>query len=577
MAFIYCEEGVKGKTRWEIPKDTSVMGRLPECEIHIDNDAVSRRHVRIIKKDDNYYISDVGSRNGTRLDGKEIRPLENGQPVAGPDHLLRDGATFQICEFDFTFHLDDVRPGGRKTTVDTTLPGKTQLGPFLIDEREEADSSSESSTIMSQVDVTSSAGSVHLKASLEARLTALVEITRSLGNSLKFDEVLPKVIDSLFKIFVQADRGFIVLKTESGELVPKWFKVRKGRNDETVRISRTIVNQVMDSKKAILSRNTNQEFEQVSSIADLRIRSMMCAPLLDAEGNAFGVMQIDTWSLTNAFNEEDLDVLASVAMQAGLAINAAQMHESALKQKEIEQDLELAHEVQKAFLPSEKPNIEGYDFFSYYQSANHVGGDYFDYIPLPDGRWAIIVADVVGHGVAAAMMMAKLSAEAKFSLASESHPDVAVTKLNDRLSEIQVDRFVTFVMCVIDPEKDEVTIVNAGHMAPIWKKESGDLAEPSEDISGLPLGIVEGMDYKQVTVKIQPGETMTMFTDGINEAENQAEVEFSIDRIRDHVRKNASDVHVIGKAITEDVQNYIGDLDQFDDMCLVCFGRLPEG
>src|SRR4029077_1270972 len=109
-------------------------------------------------------------------------------------------------------------------------------------------------------------------------------------------EVLPQVLNSLFKIFVQADRAFIVMRTEDGKLVPLATKVRREDTEDTIRVSRTIVNQVMQAKEAILSADaaTDQKFEMSQSIADFRIRAMMCAPLLDSEGNAMGVLQIDT-------------------------------------------------------------------------------------------------------------------------------------------------------------------------------------------------------------------------------------------------------------------------------------------
>src|SRR5690606_4744507 len=142
------------------------------------------------------------------------------------------------------------------------------------------------------------------------------------------------------------------------------------------------------------------------SIADFRIRSMMCAPLIGADGRAFGALQIDTLDQRSRFSREDLEVLAGVAAQAALALEYAQHLDQALARKELERDLELARQVQRGFLPSAKPGVNGYVFYNYYQPAHHVGGDYFDYVQLPDGRLAIIVADVVGHGVAAALLMA---------------------------------------------------------------------------------------------------------------------------------------------------------------------------
>src|SRR5438270_12704557 len=111
----------------------------------------------------------------------------------------------------------------------------------------------------------------------------------------------------------------------------------------------------------------------------------------------------------------------------------------------------LTTEDKHCFLPHHRPEIARYDFFDYYQPASQVGGDYFDYSPLPDGQSAIVVADVVGHGVAAALLMAKLSAETRFALFSEATPAIAVTKLNERICATNMQRFVTLIMVVLEP------------------------------------------------------------------------------------------------------------------------------
>ena len=226
---------------------------------------------------------------------------------------------------------------------------------------------------MSKLDVSSSSrGGLHVSASAEVKLAAMVEITQSLGRALALDEVLPQVLKSLFKIFVQADRGFIVLQTPDGKLIPRWVRLRREDANDTLRISRTIIRHVMESKEAILSADaaSDERFEMSQSIADFRIRSMMCAPLLDNEGNAFGALQIDTLDQRQRFTKEDLELLVSTASQAAIAIQNAQLHEQALKQREMERDMQLASEVQHGFLPDQRPELPGYEFFDYYQPAD---------------------------------------------------------------------------------------------------------------------------------------------------------------------------------------------------------------
>jgi serine phosphatase RsbU (regulator of sigma subunit) len=235
--------------------------------------------------------------------------------------------------------------------------------------------------------------------------------------------------------------------------------------------------------------------------------------------------------------------------------------------------MQLAREVQLGFLPEAKPQIDGYQFFHYYQPAEQVGGDYFDYISLPDGRVAVIVADVVGHGVAAALLMAKLSAEARFALYSEPQPAAAVTRLNERLCAMQVQRFVTMVMVVINPKMSKAHVVLAGHMPPLHRKADGTLIEPGDEIAGLPLGITDSMGYEQLELQIEKGDVLTLYTDGINECANAGGAMYGIDRLREHVRSRVMEPAVIGQTIVDDVRQFLGKALQNDDMCLVCFGR----
>jgi len=345
---------------------------------------------------------------------------------------------------------------------------------------------------------------------------------------------------------------------------------------ETIRVSRTIVNKVMETQEAILSADVmmDEEFNKAQSIADFRIRSMMCAPLLDSLGNSMGVIQVDTVKQSKRFQQEDLEVLLAVASQAGIAIDNAQMHELALRQRVMDRDLELANEVQHRFLPDTRPAVAGYEFFDFYRPAHQIGGDYFDYLHLPDDRVGVIVADVVGKGVAAALLMAKLSAEARFCLASGGDAAAAVSMLNRRLCELHLDRFVTAVVALLDSKRHEVSIANAGHMAPILRTKDGKVMEPSSAEAGLPLGIDETPDYSQAKVHLGPGESLTMYTDGLNEAVSETGEYFTIDRIRKRIQATSGLPSVVGDAVIQDVCRFIGQGTQSDDMCLVTLGRL---
>ena len=303
-------------------------------------------------------------------------------------------------------------------------------------------------------------------------------------------EVLPPVLECLFKIFLQADRGFIMLTDAEGTLQVRESKFRRPQ-DDTVRISRTIMRMVMDQKQAIISADAAEDsrFGLTESIAQFQIRSFMCDPLINRDDEVLGTVQLDTLDPMREFKDQDLEILAAVTSQAAAAIQSARLHEAALEQRALQRDLELAQQVQMALLPQQRPEIEKYRFFDYYRAANKIGGDYFDYVTLPDGRLAVIVADVTGHGIASALLMSKLAAEVRFCLATIDQPAGVMTQLNQRLCAGGVDdRFVTMVLMVLHPDHDELTIVNAGHQPPLCRNPDATFDDLAPDSAGLPWG-----------------------------------------------------------------------------------------
>ncbi len=550
--------------KYEIDRATMVMGRHPDCEIHINAGAVSRHHAQVTAADGKFFIEDLQSRNGTfvndeRIDGRQ---------------LLRHADSVRICDVGFRFEDQDFVKKQAAAARDTGFaidPGSSQS--IVIDDDRDSPSGSK---VMTKIEVSDTAR-MRLDTNPITKLKAVLEITRSLSKSLSLDEVLPKVIDSLFTIFPQADRGFIVLKEgDEGRLVPKAVKFRRPDDDDEIRISRTIVDGVMTSKEAVLSADaaTDSRFQMSQSIADFRIRSMMCAPLLDSEGNALGVIQIDTLNQTTRFQDDDLEVLGGVAAPAGLAVENAQLHEDQLKQQALQRDLQMARRVQLGFLPSAPPEISGYHFFDYYDSAYEVGGDYHDYIELPDGRLAIIVADVSGKGISAALLTAKLSAEMRFCLATETDPAAAVTKLNAVFSQGGwEDRFVTMILMVLEPVSGNVTLVNAGHMPPLVRLGDQSVEMPGSEKAGLPIGVTEEFEYEPYLITLSPGDGLAAFTDGFSEAMNAEEELYGVEQLEARFADPLSSISDLGEHILEDVKRHVAGHPQSDDMCLVCVGR----
>jgi serine phosphatase RsbU (regulator of sigma subunit)/pSer/pThr/pTyr-binding forkhead associated (FHA) protein len=560
MACLQVLKGLNPGQLFPVDKDRFILGRHPDCDIVLDIGAVSRQHAQIVRENGDYFVEDLHSRNGT---------IVNGETIAAR-RRLQDNDRLKICDLLFTFHL------GKPGDVASGSLARGSDGPLLlVDEEDDEDSSS---TIMSKLDVSFSDSRMRMTVRPEAKLRALVEISQNLGRVLALDAVLPKLLDSLFKIFIQADRGLIVLReTENGPLLLKAVKHRRPGAEESVRISRTIVHQAMNSKEAILSADaaTDSRFDMSQSIADFRIRSLMCAPLIDSEGQALGVIQIDTLDQRSRFRQDDLEVLASVAQQAAIVIENAHLHESSLQQERVQRDLELAHQVQRGFLPPGPPRLAGYQFFDFYESANELGGDYYDYVELPGGRLAIVVADVAGKGIPAALLMAKFSADVRYCLATEPNPAQAVNRLNAVVAAGGwQDRFVTCVVAVIELASGAITVVNAGHLSPLLRRTDGRIVSIGDEQAGMPLGIDGDSRYEQVTLPLAGGESLVLFTDGLSEAMNLAGDLFGIARIHEALAAPADDPAVLGRHLLARVREFVGSKPQSDDICLAACGRL---
>jgi sigma-B regulation protein RsbU (phosphoserine phosphatase) len=568
MAILLSTDDSVPHRRYILGGNPVLIGRHPECDVLVDDGSISRKHAKISYADGNYYIEDLDSRNGTFLNDQQVMQRTK----------LYDDSEIRVCDTVLVFRLNDQATSSARPSA-PVIRDSTYVMPsaiLLADDLEGAQAPVQSRI---EAPVLNSGGLKRVSA--ENKLAALTKITYALSETVERDEVLTKILDFLFELFVEADRGFIILKTDDGRLQPLGFKTRRSGDDEQVRISRTIVNQVMESKTAIISSDaaTDDRFDTAKSIVDfqVRIRSIMCAPLINSQDVSIGVIQLDTLKQSVAFSEADLETLVTVALQASLAIQKADLFRDLKKTADLKTDLALAHELQQRFLPQRNPALPEYQFFSYYQPMQQVGGDYYDYLPLGDRQLAIIAADVVGHGIAAALLMAKVSADSRFALATSRSAVEAVEKMNNSLSDLNIDRFVTLCLGLLDTQTHRLTIVNAGHMPPILRKVSGEIVQLAVNEAGLPLGIMEDYPYESVEVQLEPGDILVMYTDGINEAMNAQDEQWTTESMIQEIKVSQLKTPVsLGEHLRESLSRHIGKQAPIDDQCLITVGRLSQ-
>jgi len=279
--------------------DKVVLGRNPDCGVVIPATSVSRTHATILRLHGKYYIVDGDgdkerSRNGTFVNNQAVTartPLKNNDKI-------------RICDFQAAF-LDGEPPhdDGGDDTASSTVEAMLGHSSHLLLETQPAE-----------------------------RLRGLLEISSSLNQTLQIDLLFPKIGDSLFQLFRQADRCFLILAEDGGKrLVPRLVKTRRSGEETTARFSRAIVRRCLESAQAFLSDDaTRDDRVQLSqSVVDFRIRSVMCVPLCAPDGRAFGVIQLDTQDRSKKFNQDDLKLLWGVANQAAVALENARLHEEA--------------------------------------------------------------------------------------------------------------------------------------------------------------------------------------------------------------------------------------------------------
>jgi serine phosphatase RsbU (regulator of sigma subunit) len=413
----------------------------------------------------------------------------------------------------------------------------------------------------------------------EAKLRAVIGLNRAIGASLSLDEVLPRLLDGLFEVFPRAERGFVLLTDPSSHrLLLRARKIRGKSQAGPLRLSLSLIDRVVQSRRAILSADaaTDSRFNASESIVDCRIRSVMCVPFLGGDGLVLGVIHVDSRDVLDGFDQSDLVVLAGIAGQAAQAVEQAVAHDRRVQQEQIKRDLELAHRVQQGLLPTKPPDIPGYEVFDFYEPAQHVGGDFFAYVPLSEGRLAIVLADVSGKGVSAALVMAALSADVRYCLASERDLAKAVSLINESfLRGGWDDRFATLVVAVLDPQSHHVTLVSAGHLPVFLREASGRVSAIGTDLGGLPLGLDAARGYSSRELDLAAGSTLVFYTDGISEAMDHEQRLYGLERLEKVLAGSARGAGELGRRILADVERHAAGQVRSDDMCLVCVGRLP--
>ena len=552
-------------TTFELSDDETVIGRHPECKVQINSNMVSRKHARVTKSGNDFLVEDMGSGNGTFVNGKKIE----GPTVLSTEDRIKLGPVLLRFENAATVgqRVVPLRPPAERS-------GGLEAGEPRATFNLQFDDDDNSSTMTSK-----SMGFGQLDVHPEAKLKGVLEISKALAGSSDLDTILPKILDTLFIIFPHVDRGCVLLKDDvTGKMIPRAMKHRRTSDDDTVKLSRTILKTVLEQKTGILSFDASNDsrFQASESIANLTIRSMMCVPMLSVSGEPMGVINVDTQNAFNQFSADDLDLLMTVAGQAAMSYEQAKLLVTAMEKLKQDKEMDIAMGVQRAMLPTKLPNAAGWEFFASYDTAQAVGGDYYDAF-LVDGGNKVCLAfgDVAGKGVPASLVMSRIATVVTNVMTFVGDVREAINRINDQMCARAIEgRFVTFVLCVIHLKTGEMTLGIAGHMPLMIRKTDGTIVEFGAEVVGVPIGILDGYAYEVATRVIEPGETVVIYTDGVSEAMNHANELYGIDRLRDLMRDSVGgQADALGKSILGSVRKFANGRAQNDDITIMVFGR----
>jgi serine phosphatase RsbU (regulator of sigma subunit) len=499
--------------KYEVSRLRTTIGRSARSDVCIPDAFASRLHAEIRQEGDAFWLQDLGSANGTRY---------NGQIVSKPIPLIT-GGEIQIGETVIIFESDSQQ--------------KTRNATLIADHTEALDPSK--TIAFSRKNPT--AEFLESQYSTRTELLGLIsKVGIALLSSKGLEDTLNQVASLVFDA-VPAERCVIMLRDEKVEGGMKIAAARLRGKDETieeVRISRTVMDEVLRNGKSVLTSDAQHDPRYASqTMALLGIRSVLAVPLSVSENEVFGLVYADSPTYETTFTEEHLNILTTLASVASIRVENATLLEERFERERMERELELATEIQQRFQPSAPPLMDGYEFQGISFSCYEIGGDYYDFIERYDGKMLIALGDVSGKGTAAALLMSSLHAAIHAQVAAKSSLAETVTSVNRYLAHnTPTNRFVTLFIAELDPSSGILKYINAGHNPPLIGRADRKIEQLQS--GGFPLGIMPMAEYETGETILEHGEAIVIYSDGVSEAANLKGDEFGMERLAEVVSKN---------------------------------------
>jgi serine phosphatase RsbU (regulator of sigma subunit)/pSer/pThr/pTyr-binding forkhead associated (FHA) protein len=486
-----------------LDRDRITLGRSSANELSYPDDiGLSRQHLAIVGRDGQWTVEDLGSKNGTLLNGVRI---EKPMPF-GPGDRVSAG------------HL----------TIEFAGSGRTNQNTVMFVENKEQFSNSATTVVANLGAVLGSQGGDDLNKTTvmmqgTPQMRALIDAGRELAGHRPLADLFPLIMDLSTKA-VRAGRG--VLMTLDGDQL----NVRAAHG-AGFQISSTVRDRVLKERDSLLIRDAqlDQALREHMSIVEQKVRSMIAVPL-QTNDRVIGLIYVDSPDAIREFTIEDLNLLTVMANIAAIRIEHARLNEIEEAERAMAKEMHQAALIQQQLLGS-APAVEGMDIGAKTVASRACGGDYYDFIKYPDGRVAMMVGDVAGKGMPAALLMSSLQARVHVVFEEPDHLAQKMTRLNKgTCANCPDNRFITFFTCIADPKTGNLLYTNAGHNPPLVVRAKGGF-ETLQGAGGMILGILPMAQYQEANVTLDPGDILVLFSDGVTEAVDPDDHDFGEERL----------------------------------------------
>jgi sigma-B regulation protein RsbU (phosphoserine phosphatase) len=531
--------------------ESVVIGRSSVAELVLADRFLSRKHAKLHREGETWYIEDLGSRNGTLLNGTKV---EEPSPVKAGDEIRLSGSVIM-------FHSADQ---AKRNLATTSPPDSAQHTVFrraseLIEKQSGDDTAGLDApeAIRRQAD----------------RMRLLNDIHRALGQSIELDELFDMILARAF-VELGPEEGVIIMKGEDGEYYSAARHSLPGIKSKYA-FSETLVNEVANKGMAalVLDVETDERFAHAQSILSSGIRSLVAAPLLDAEGS-LGMIALNSRVHKRQFDEDDMELLVTLASVAALRIRNVALTKDLAERHRLEEELKLARQIQVALLPTELPELAGYEMHAGNVPSRGVSGDYYKVVERTEfDDYVVMIADVSGKGIGASLLTASLEALSAGPIEVGDPADLICAKVCRRLFErTPAAKYATMFMSILEPKTGKLRYTNAGHNAGLLIRANGEAEKLGT--SGMPIGLLRDGNYTEVATEIGSGDILVLYTDGITEAENPEADEYGIERLQkiclEHRDKTLKD---LAEKIETDLDDFSQGVPYADDRTYVLVRR----